>query len=80
MQTAAPVTLALLPSFPERKVDSLTPDEVFEVELRRRFENLPSFLKGDGCGFNLATAVILLSKPNPKIELLEREVEQRPVM
>ena len=64
IQSAAPVTLAILPSLPQLCV---VPDDVFKAELYRRFENLPAFLKSDGAGFNLATAVRLLSEANPMI-------------
>lgn len=65
IQSVAPVTLAILPSLPQLCVVS---DDAFKAELYRRFESLPAFLKGDGAGFNLANAVLLLSKPNPVIE------------
>lgn len=72
---SVPVTLAILPCLPD--VFEPVPDDAFEAELRRRFENLPAFLKGDGVGMNLATAVIVLSKPNPRVELLERNPDAK---
>ena len=74
IQAVTPVTLALLPSLPEGQgnADQIS-DEAFERELRRRFENLPTFLKRETCKFDLAAAVLMLSLKNPKIELVENK-------
>lgn len=68
---SAPLTLAILPCLPAPSF--AVADDAFRAELYRRFENLPTLLKSDGAGFNLATAVLLLSKPDPKIEFIERK-------
>ena len=72
IQAAPVVTLALLPSFSDSLSDVHAPvsQKAFEYELRRRFEELPSFLKGDGCRMNLASAVLFLATPEPNIKLI----------
>lgn len=72
IQQAAPVTLAILPCLPacanaNEPAGAVDP-QAFQQELHRRFDNLPTFLKGDSCGFNLATAVTLLSSTDLIIE------------
>lgn len=69
----APVTLTLLPSFSDQAyAENRVEDKAFEIELRRRFEALPDFLKQDGVRMNLASAVQLLDKSNLLIALIER--------
>lgn len=70
VQVVAPVTLTLLPSFSdEAYAANRVDDQAFEIELRRRFEALPDFLKKDGVRMELASAVMLLGQPKPVIEL-----------
>ena len=65
----APVTLTLLPSFSsEVYASNRISDKAFEIELHRRFEALPDFLKSDGVRMNLASLAQLLSMPNAVIE------------
>ena len=69
----APVTLTLLPSFSDQAyAANRVEDKSFEIELRRRFEALPDFLKQDGVRMNLGSVVWLLSASDAQIVLMER--------
>lgn len=63
---AAPYLLISDEAYAANRVD----DQAFEIELRRRFEALPDFLKREGVRMELASVVWLLSQPKPIIELL----------
>lgn len=63
IQTAAPLTLSILPCLPAVEAQQ----DAFKAELRRRFENLPAFVKSGS--FSLADAVFILEHPNPQIEV-----------
>jgi hypothetical protein len=74
VQAVAPVTLTLLLSFSdEAYAANRVDDQAFEIELRRRFEALPDFLKREGVRMELASVVWLLSQPSPRIKMIDTE-------
>ncbi len=68
----APASLLILPSLPDTQAGSAetVSNAAFQRELRRRFEELPAFLKSETFNLHLAAAVALLDTPTPQVALV----------